>query len=62
VFSFCFFAFKFWLRVTNKLGNQPYVKAAGSDIAVINAVNAITYCLDTQDCKDLPFDFNVLAN
>ena len=52
---------QFWMRVTNKLGNQPYVKANGADTAVINAVEAITYCLEQKDCVDLPFDFNVLT-
>lgn len=46
----------FWSRLTNKLGNQPYVKANGEDIAVINAVEAITYCLEDKNCKDLPFN------
>ena len=53
---------QFWMRLTNKLGNQPYVKANGADIAILNAVEAITYCLDAKDCVDLPFEFNVLAN
>ena len=52
---------QFWMRVTNKLGNQPYVKANGADTAVINAVEAITYCLEQKDCVDLPFEFNVLT-
>ena len=38
------------------LGNQPYVKANGEDIAVLNAVEAITYCLEDRNCKDLPFN------
>ena len=48
---------QFWLRLTNKLGNQPYVKAKGTDVAVLNAVEAITYCLSDKEntCKDLPF-------
>ena len=47
---------QFWNRVTNKLGNQPYVKAVGADAAVLNTVEAITYCLETADCTDVPFD------
>lgn len=47
---------QFWNRVTNKLGNQPYVKAVGADAAVINTVEAITYCLAAGDCTDVPFD------
>jgi len=47
---------QFWNRVTNKLGNQPYVKAAGADTAVMNAVEAITFCLEDKGCLDLPFD------
>eukprot|EP00596_Hydrurales_sp_CCMP1899_P009061 CAMPEP_0119042220 /NCGR_PEP_ID=MMETSP1177-20130426/14457_1 /TAXON_ID=2985 /ORGANISM="Ochromonas sp, Strain CCMP1899" /LENGTH=172 /DNA_ID=CAMNT_0007008843 /DNA_START=312 /DNA_END=830 /DNA_ORIENTATION=- len=48
---------QFWLRLTNKLGNQPYVKAKGMDVAILNAVEAITYCLSVTEttCKDLPF-------
>ena len=47
---------KFWQRLTNKLGNKFYVQEKGEDIAVINAVEAISYCLETKDCVDLPFD------
>ena len=47
---------QFWSRVTNKLGNQPYVRAVGADAATLNAVEAITYCLETKDCTDVPFD------
>lgn len=47
---------QFWSRLGNKLGNQPYVKANGADIAVLNAVEAISYCLTTKECKDLPFN------
>ena len=32
----------FWSRVTNKPGNMPYVREKGEDIAVLNAVEAIT--------------------
>lgn len=57
---------QFWLRLQNKLGNVPYVQAAGEDTAILNAVEAITYCLEEANsggatCKDLPFDFNVLT-
>ena len=45
----------FWNRLSNKLGNTPYVKANGEDIAVLNAVEAIKYCLIEKNCKDLPF-------
>ena len=41
----------FWSRVTNKPGNMPYVREKGEDMAVLNAVEAITYCLE-----DIPFD------
>ena len=47
---------QFWSRVTNKLGNQPYVKAVGADSAVLNTVEAITYCLEDKSCTDVPFD------
>ena len=47
---------QFWNRVTNKLGNQPYVKAVGADTAVMNTVEAITFCLQDGDCLDLPFE------
>lgn len=47
---------QFWSRVTNKLGNQPYVKSVGADSAVLNAVEAITYCLEDKGCTDVPFD------
>ena len=41
-------------------GNQPYVKAKGIDVAILNAVEAITYCLaDTEKtCKDIPFSLD----
>ena len=41
----------FWSQVTNKPGNMPYVREKGEDMAVLNAVEAITYCLE-----DIPFD------
>lgn len=47
---------QFWNRVTNKLGNQPYVKAVGADTAVLNTVEALTFCLEDTTCLDLPFD------
>lgn len=47
---------QFWSRIGNKLGNTFYVKKNGEDIAVINAVNAITFCLQDKECKDVPFD------
>ena len=47
---------QFWNRVTNKLGNQPYVKAVGADTAVLNTVEALTFCLDDTSCLDVPFD------
>ena len=34
----------FWSRVTNKPGNMPYVREKGEDMAVLNAVEAITSC------------------
>lgn len=42
------------------IGNQPYVKAKGIDVAILNAVEAITYCLaDTEKtCKDIPFSLD----
>lgn len=46
---------QFWNRLVNKLGNQPYIKAAGVDSAVLNTVEAITYCLEAGDCVDVPF-------
>jgi hypothetical protein len=47
---------QFWQRLTNKLGNQPYIKANGEDIAVLNTIEAITYCLEDKNCVDLPFN------
>lgn len=47
---------QFWTRVTNKLGNQPYIRAVGADAATINAVEAISYCLEDKTCTDVPFD------
>ena len=47
---------QFWTRLTNKLGNQPYVRAVGADAATINAVEAITSCLADKTCTDRPFD------
>ena len=46
---------QFWTRLSNKLGNQPYVKANGDDVAILNAVEAITYCLQDKSCVDIPF-------
>ena len=52
---------KFTLQIShlltsiNDIGNQPYVKKNGEDIAVLNAVEAITYCLQSKDCTDIPF-------
>jgi hypothetical protein len=45
----------FWSRLTNKLGNTNYVKENGADTAVINTVEAVTYCLKTKECNDIPF-------
>lgn len=45
----------FWTRLTNKLGNLNYVKEKGLDYSILNAVEAITYCLEEKTCKDLPF-------
>ena len=42
---------QFWNRVTNKLGNQPYVKAVGADTAVLNTVEALTFC-SSSACSD----------
>lgn len=47
---------QFWTRLTNKLGNTPYFKEKGEDIAVINAIEAITFCMEDGKCKDLPFN------
>ena len=53
---------QFWGRLSNKLGNQFYVKENGEDVAILNAVEAITYCLgqtvveDAKPCTDLPFN------
>ena len=32
---------QFWQRLVNKLGNQPYVKEVGADVAVQNAVQVL---------------------
>ena len=52
--------FYFFSKLFNTIGNQPYVKAKGTDVAVLNAVEAITYCLsDTEKtCRDLPFSLD----
>ena len=50
---------QFWTRLTNKLGNQPYVKSVGADAAVINTVEAITFCLEDKSCTDVPFETGV---
>lgn len=59
---------QFWQRLTNKLGNAYYIKENGIGIAVQNAVQAITYCLQQppvqnndfdsskNTCNDLPFN------
>ena len=46
---------QFWSRLTNKLGNTATVKEIGEDAVVLNTVQAITYCLETKECRDLPF-------
>jgi hypothetical protein len=46
---------QFWMRLTNKLGNQPYVKENGIDVSILNTVQAITFCLQDQQCTDIPF-------
>ncbi len=46
---------QFWTRLSNKLGNQPYVNKVGIDIAIINTIEAISYCLSNNNCNDLPF-------
>lgn len=46
---------QFWTRLSNKLGNQPYVNKVGIDIAIINTIEAISYCLTNNNCNDLPF-------
>ena len=38
---------QFWQRMVNKLGNQPYVKEVGADVAVLNAVQVILTSLTT---------------
>eukprot|EP01031_Cornospumella_fuschlensis_P027361 gene27361-33048_t len=45
----------FWSRLTNKLGNTFYVQKNGEDVVVMNVVEAVSYCLQSKDCKDLPF-------
>ena len=46
----------FWSRLTNKLGTTFYVREKGIDTAVLNAVEAITFCLEDKECKDIPFE------
>lgn len=38
------------------IGNQPYVKANGEDVAILNAIESITFCLQDKNCKDIPFN------
>jgi hypothetical protein len=45
----------FWSNLRNRLGGLAYVDKAGKDAAVINAVEAIVYCLQDRTCTDLPF-------
>eukprot|EP00981_Chlorochromonas_danica_P001447 scaffold300_cov173-Ochromonas_danica.AAC.15 len=45
----------FWSRLKTKLGNAPYIQEKGEDVALLNAVEAINYCLQSRDCRDLPF-------
>jgi hypothetical protein len=45
----------FWTRLYNKLGSPEYVRTNGKDAAIINAVEAIAYCLRQRTCTDLPF-------
>jgi len=47
---------QFWSRLSNKLGNTPIVKQIGEDVVVLNTVEAITFCLETKECRDLPFE------
>ena len=46
---------QFWARLSNKLGNQPYIKKVGIDLAILNMVEAITFCLQDKTCIDIPF-------
>ena len=46
---------QFWARLSNKLGNQPYIKKVGIDLAILNMVEAITFCLQDKECTDIPF-------
>ena len=45
----------FWNKLTSKLGNPPYVNQNGEDVAVINAVESVVYCLQDKYCQDIPF-------
>jgi len=46
----------FWTRLSSKYGTTFYVKKNGVDLAVINALEAITLCLRTEDqfCVNVP--------
>lgn len=46
----------FWTRLSGKYGTTFYVKENGVDFAVINAIEAITSCLRSEDayCVNLP--------
>lgn len=35
-----------WLELQSRYGNMFYVREQGESAAVVNAVSAITYCLD----------------
>jgi hypothetical protein len=46
---------QFWQRLVNKYGNVKAVEKVGSDMTILNTIQAITYCLENKECHDVPF-------
>jgi len=46
---------QFWQRLVNKLGNQPYVKEVGADVAVQNAVQVLLNEIKCGDDGDVMY-------
>ncbi len=44
----------FWVELQTRFGNQYYVRDNGEDGAIINAVNAVEFCLDKGGCNVVP--------
>ncbi len=44
----------FWVELQTRFGNQFYVRDHGEDGAILDAINAVTTCLDRGGCQVVP--------